>query len=724
MADEAQKIEQLREEIRWHDRLYYVEARPEISDREYDRLMERLEHLEARHPELVTPDSPTQRVAGEPLEGFRTVTHAQPMLSMDNTYNRRELLEFDERVRKTLGNHKFTYLVDPKIDGVAVSLRYSGRMLIEAATRGDGKQGDDITSNARTIKSIPLNLGRPDAPDLLEIRGEIYWPRSAFWACNARRAEDGQEPFANPRNGAAGTLKQLDPRIVAGRGLAFMAHGFGEMSERPGETADEIMDMLRVCGVPVDRHRRVCKDMDEVWGSIHDWQETSSEVDYETDGMVVKVNELDLRARLGQTSKYPRWCIAFKYETDRAETVLKEVSFQIGRTGVVTPVAHFDPTQLGGTTVSSASLHNFDQIERLDVRVGDTILVQKAGEIIPQIVDVILEKRPPDTRLIEPPKLCPCREKSQLQWQPVPKGFVAFRCMNGECELRYQRRTAKKLPQHCRMNPSKRNPQGKGCDCPVEQVYHMVELLCVRDNCPQRLRESIIFYAGRNQMNIDTLGPEIVEQLIEAGLISHIVDLYHLRLEQIIPLEGFAEVSARNLLRGIEDSKTCGLSRLLAGLGIRHVGGRAAGILAQRYRNIDNITAADVNELTGIREIGEKIAASIFDYFHSEQTRQTVRKLKAAGVQTTVTKAERTPPADQPLAGKTVVVTGTLEGFSRQEAKDAIAAAGGHATSSISKSTDFLVVGADPGAKVEKAQTLGVEIIDEAEFLRRLGKRN
>ena len=723
MADESQKIEQLREEIRRHDRLYYVEARPEISDREYDRLMERLKQLEARHPELVTPDSPTQRVAGEPQEGFRTVTHAQAMLSMDNTYNRRELLEFDKRVRKTLDDQNFTYLVDPKIDGVAVSLRYSGRMLIEAATRGDGKQGDDITSNARTIKSIPLNLGRHDAPNLLEIRGEIYWPRSAFSGCNARRAEDGQEPFANPRNGAAGTLKQLDPRIVAERGLAFMAHGFGEMSERPGNTADEIMDMLRVCGVPVDRHRRVCKDMDEVWRSILDWQEASSEVDYETDGMVVKVNELDLRGRLGQTSKYPRWCIAFKYETDRAETVLKEVNFQIGRTGVVTPVAHFEPVQLGGTTVSNASLHNFDQIERLDVRVGDTILVQKAGEIIPQIVSVILEKRPPDAHPIEPPKLCPCREKTQLQWQPVPEGSVAFRCTNGECELRYQRRTAKKLPQHCRMNPSKRNPQGKGCDCPVEQVHHMVELLCVQDNCPQRLRESIIFYAARNQMNIDTLGPEIVEQLIEAGLISHIADLYHLRPEQIIPLEGFAELSARNLLRGIEDSKTCGLGRLLAGLGIRHVGGRAAGILAERYCDIDNIAAADVNELTDIREIGEKIATSIFDYFHSEQGCQTVRKLKTAGVQTNIAEAE-TPAADQPLAGKTVVVTGTLEGFSRQGVKDAIAAAGGHATGSISKSTNFLVTGANPGSKAEKARTLGVEIIDEAEFLKRLGKGN
>ena len=394
MTDAAQKIERLREEIRRHDRLYYVETRPEISDREYDRLMENLERFEAKHPELITPDSPTQRVAGEPLEGFRTVTHVQPMLSMDNTYTRQELFEFDARVRKTLGNRKFTYLVDPKIDGVAVSLRYSGRMLIEASTRGDGTQGDDITSNVRTIRSIPLNLGRSDVPDLLEIRGEIYWPRGAFSAYNARRAEKGQEPFANPRNGAAGTLKQLDPRIVAERGLGFMAHGFGEMSEPPPQTADEIMDMLRVCGVPVDKQRRVCKDMSEVWDAIQDWGEISSTVDYETDGMAVKVNELDVRNRLGQTTKYPRWCIAFKYETDRAETVLKEVSFQIGRTGVVTPVAHFEPAQLGGTTVSNASLHNFDNIEHLkqkktDVRIGDTVVVEKAGEIIPQVVDVI-----------------------------------------------------------------------------------------------------------------------------------------------------------------------------------------------------------------------------------------------------------------------------------------------------------------------------------------------
>lgn len=709
MSDIVQQIETLREEIRKHDRLYYVDAVPVISDREYDKLIDKLKTLEAERPDLVTDDSPTQRVAGEPLEGFRTVQHTQPMLSIDNTYSRADLLEFDARIRKSLGSKPFTYLVDPKVDGVAISLRYSGRMLIQALTRGDGRWGDDITSNARTIRSIPLNLGRSYMPDFLEIRGEIYWPKKTFADYNAKRIAHGLEPFANPRNGTAGTLKQLDPRVVAERGLAFMAHGFGEMSDPPADTAWEIMERLRVCGVPVDRHRRLCANADEVWEALEDWDRHRAEAEYETDGMVVKVNELAVRAELGATSKYPRWCIAYKYETDRAETILRSVSFQIGRTGVVTPVAHFEPTPLGGTTVSNASMHNFDHVERLGVHIGDTILIEKAGEIIPQVVGVVRDRRPHNSQPVRPPKVCPCPRESELQWAPTPEGFVAFRCRNPECEKFLNRELRKKLPPAC--------PK---CGRPVELADHLTELLCTQPDCPERARESIIFFAGRNQMDIENLGPEVVTLLMDAGLVRNVTDLYRLKAAQLIPLERMGEKSARNLIDAIEASKSRGLSRVLAALGIRNVGGRAAELLARHFGDIDSLRQADVERLTGIREIGPKIAGAVYEYFHGDLGRNIIETLRAAGV----TMAADAPSQSVPrtLAGKTVVVTGSLSGFSRKDAETAIEAAGGRAVGSVSKNTDFVVAGEEAGSKADKARELGVEVIDEAEFARRLGK--
>ncbi len=710
MAEIENRIEELRTEIRRHDRLYYVESRQEISDREYDRLIDELKTLEAEHPELITPDSPTQRVGGEPIDGFRTVSHALPMLSIDNTYNRGDLVEFDKRVRKILGSRPFTYFVDPKIDGVAVSLRYKDRMLITATTRGDGLHGDDVTTNVRTIKSIPLNLGRAaHVPDILEIRGEIYWPREKFKKNNAKRITEGLEPLANPRNGTAGTLKQLDPRVVAERGLAFMAHGFGEMSQPPADTAAELTDILRVCGVPVDQHRRICRGIDEVWQAICDWEEKRAEVDYDTDGMVVKVNELPLRTELGTTAKYPRWCIAYKYETDRAETILRDVSFQIGRTGVVTPVAHFDPIPLGGTRVSNASMHNFDEVQRLDVHIGDTICVEKAGEIIPQVIKVIREKRPAGAPRITPPDRCSCPEESPLQWSPVPTGMVAFRCMNSECDRYLNRLLRKQLPVSC-----------PACNGDVEQVDHLTELLCVNPKCPQRLRERIRFFAARGQMDIETLGPEIVDQLVTAGLIGHFTDLYDLQTSQLEGLERMGEKSAQNLIEGIAASKSRGLTRLLAALGIRHVGGRAAEILAEHFRSLDAIAQADIDVLMEIHEIGEKTATSVYEFFRTDEGRATVEKLKAAGLKTELSAQESS--GSGPLAGLRIVVTGTLEGFSRDEAKAAIKAAGGRAVSSVSAQTDFVLAGDNPGSKVEQANELGVEVINEAEFLRRLAR--
>ena len=663
----ARQIQRLREQIRGHDRLYYVQGRPEISDRRYDRLMDELKALEAEHPDLVTPDSPTQRVAGRPVEGFASVTHAEPMLSIDNTYNADELREFDARVRKTLGDEEFHYLVDPKIDGVAASLRYEDGQLVLAATRGDGRTGDDVTANVRTIRSVPLSLAGKGVPGVLEIRGEIYWPRQAFAACNARRKADGFEIFANPRNGCAGTLKQLDPKIVAERKLAFIAHGFGHMSEQTAGRASEIMEKLSEWGIPTSPHAKVCQTVDEALSTIDEWMKVRGDADYETDGMVVKVDELDLRERLGATSRHPRWCIAYKYEAERAETVVREVHPQVGRLGTITPVAQSDAVHLGGTTVSSASLHNYDQIERLDLWEGDTVLVEKAGEIIPQVVQVLHEKRPDDAKPITAPKSCPA------------------------------------------------------CGQPTQRDEGGVYLRCVNPECPAQLRERIKFYAGRDQMDIENLGPAVIDQLVGTGLVSHFADLYSLKKEDLVALERMGEKSSENLLAAIEASKTRGLSRLIAGLGIRHVGGRAADVLAGRFGDIDAIADASVEQLTEIDEIGPIIAESIHGFFGGEAGAETIRRLKDAGVRMTASK-QAGGAGEGPLAGKTVVVTGTLADFSRTQAQAAIKAAGGRAASTVSSQTDFVVVGENPGAKADKARRLGVEIIDEAEFKRRLGQ--
>ncbi len=664
--DDAPRIEQLRDDIRRHDRLYYVEATPEISDRDYDRLMDELKTLEAAHPDLVTDDSPTQRVGGEPIEGFESVTHAQRMLSIDNTYDAEDVREFDTRVRKALEEHPFHYLVDPKIDGVAVSLRYEGGRLVLAATRGDGVRGDNITNNAKRIRAIPLVLTGEGFPDVLEVRGEVFWPRSAFAATNAKRAEQGQETFANPRNGAAGTLKQLDPTVVGERGLAFVAHGLGEMSEPLGNRASEITQRLKSWSIPMSSFTEVCDDIDAAMETIEAWPAHQDEVDYETDGMVVSVDELALRDELGSTSKAPRWRMAYKYEAERAETVLRAVDFQVGRLGTITPVARFDPVQLAGTTVSNASLHNFDQIERLDVRVGDAVIVEKAGEIIPHVLQVVHAHRPADAKPIDPPSACP------------------------------------------------------SCGHETRRDEDGVYLRCADPACPAQLRERLRFFAARNQMNIEHLGPAVIDQLVDQGWVKDFADLYALEAEKVAELDRMAETSAKNLIDAIQTSKDRPLDRVLAGLGIRHVGGRAAEVLAGHFGGLDALMAASVEALTDVDEIGPVIAESVHSFFHSEAGRTAVDRLRAAGL---TMKAERLArdADDQPLAGKTVVVTGTLAGMSRPEAQAAIKAAGGKAASSVSKKTDFVVAGEATGGKLDKARSLGVEVIDVAEFRKRLG---
>ncbi len=665
MATDAQRIEQLRAEIRRHDILYYVEARTEIPDRRYDALMEELKALEAKRPKLVTSDSPTQRVAGEPIEGFVSVTHAKPMLSIDNTYNADDLREFDTRVRKALGETQFHYLVDPKIDGVAISLRYEDGLLVRAATRGDGRTGDDVTTNVRAIRSVPLRLGGRQRGDVIEVRGEIYWPLGAFNACNAKRVAEGLEAFANPRNAAAGTLKQLDASVVAERGLAFMAHGLGQMSQA-AERAGEVMGRLSKQGIPVSPHTKICDDLEQAWDVIELWLAMRAQADYETDGMVVKVDELALRDLLGATSKHPRWCIAFKYEAERTETILRVVDCQVGRLGTITPVAHFDPVHLAGTTVTTASLHNFDQVKRLDLRIGDTVLVEKAGEIIPQVVNVVTAKRRRGARRVAQPRGCPaCRGGLARD-----EGGVYLRCVNPEC--------------------------------------------------PAQIRERLRFFAARNQMDIEHLGPAVIDQLVERGLVRQFGDLYRLAKQDVVAMDRMGDKSADNLLEAIEASKSRGPARLLAGLGIRHVGGRAAEVLVGRYGAIEAIAAATVEELTEVEEIGPVIAASVRQFFDSKAGKAAVRRLRDVGVK--MGAAKRRAVGESPLGGMSVVVTGTLDSMSRKEAEDAIKAAGGRAASSVSKKTAFVVVGDSPGSKADKAASLGVETVDEQEFIRRLGR--
>jgi len=765
MSTDADRIEQLRREIRRHDVLYYVEAAQEISDRDYDRLLQELKDLEAKHPELVTPDSPTQRVGGQPIEGFASVTHSLPMLSIDNTYNAAELREFDARVAKGLGEGTYRYLAEPKIDGVAGSLRYEAGRLVQAATRGDGRTGDDITSNARTIRAIPLRLTDRQGgavPDVVEVRGEVYWPLEEFNRVNAARVEAGEEPFANPRNGAAGTLKQLDPRIVAERNLSFIAHGFGIVEPMPTDSGVEMMDLLKRWGVPVSPHARPCASIDEVLAVIDEWAEKRYHLAYGIDGMVVKVDSLEQREALGATSRHPRWCIAYKYAAEQGETVLRSVTFQVGRLGTITPVAHFDPVPLAGTTVSNASLHNFDQIERLGVRVGDTIKVEKAGEIIPQVVQVDVARRPADTKPIITPKRCPvCKGEAARD-----EGGVYVRCLNPEC--------------------------------------------------PAQLKERLTFFAGRDQMDIATLGPAVVERLVEKGLVKHFADLYALRPEDLMGLEvsehvdkktgktvvtTLQEKSVATLIAEIQKSKGRGLSRVLAAMGIPLVGGRVAELVADNLKSIDGLIEAagtrdglegierigektrqvihewfrrasgteavtgrqprlfdeggdaaslreriegigvnstqagilaehfrswnrfveasgQVNRLASIEGIGPEIAGSVRGFVLGRVGSDIISRLRNAGVS-----MERVGPeaAGGPFEGRTVVVTGTLDSYSRSAVERVIKDAGGKAGSSVSGKTSFVVRGKDPGTKkIQDAKKYGVQVIDEAEFLKRL----
>jgi DNA ligase (NAD+) len=662
--DIEKKIEQLRQEIREHDYLYYVLNQPKISDRQYDKLFAELKELEKKNPELITPDSPTQRVSGQPLEGFATVRHAVPMLSMDNTYNAEELRAFDERVRKQLGDTKYDYVVELKIDGVAISLRYEGAGLVTAATRGDGRVGDDVTANVRTIKAVPLVLrDGKNVPDVLEVRGEVYMPTSSFVELNRLRTEAGEPLFANPRNAAAGSLKLLDARITASRNLSFFAYAIGEISAPLADNHYDCLQKFRKFGLPVNPNIKKGKDIDEVLDICLSWNEKRSELDYQIDGMVVKVNSLEQRDILGATGRAPRWCISYKFAAEQAETTVESIDIQVGKSGILTPVANLTPVLLAGTTVKRASLHNFDMLAKLDVRCGDTVIIEKAGEIIPQVVKV----------------------KSKAS-EKVPKF---------------------KVPAACPVCGSKvaKDPEG---------VY----VRCVNPGCTGQLKERLRYFAGRGQMDIEHLGPALIDQLVEAGLVKNFADLYKLQKQDLLSLERMADKSAQNVIDSIKASKKRPLWRLIAALGIRHIGGQSAQILADHFSSLDALISAQKEQLAEIDQIGPIMAESVYEYFRNPANMSVVDGLLAAGV-TPEHVGTRRPGK---MAGKTFVITGTLENFTRQQAEQAVRQMGGKPSSSVSKKTDFVLAGKNPGSKLDKAQDFGIKILNEKEFLELLGK--
>jgi DNA ligase (NAD+) len=669
-AKEKARAEELRRVIEHHNYLYYVDAKPEISDREFDKLYDELKKLEADNPELITPDSPTQRVGGEPIGSFATVTHRQPMLSIDNTYNPGELREFDRRVHKLLDGKPIQYVVELKIDGVAISLTYDNGQFTVGATRGDGERGDDVTHNLKTVMGVPLRLRGTHPPSLFEARGEVYMERADLARLNRDRVEKGLEPFANPRNSTAGSLKLLDPRLCAQRRLRLFTYAQGAMEGVRLQTHAEVLDLLLKFGFPVNPNTQVFDSIDEVVTYCESWDKRRNDLPYETDGMVVKVNDLEQRRRLGTTSKAPRWVVAYKFAAEQALTKLLTIEVSVGKTGTLTPVAHLEPVQLAGTTVKRASLHNADEIARKDIRVGDMVMVEKAGEIIPYVIRSEPSARKGDEKVFHFPKKCPV------------------------------------------------------CGSPVEREEGDAAYRCTGINCPAQLKEKLRFYAHRNAMDIEGLGEALVHQLVDAGLIRAIPDLYRLKIEPLLELERMGKKSAQNLLDGIEASKPRGLARVLTGLGILHVGERMAEILAEEFGNIDDLMTASAERLARIKGVGPILAESISKTFHNPDTRKIVEDLRSQGVKLT---QDRKPTPAQvggtDLTGKTFVVTGTLEHYSRDEIEGLVKQLGGKATGSVSKKTDYVVVGENAGSKLDKAQELGIKTLTEAEFEKLIGRK-
>jgi DNA ligase (NAD+) len=667
LADAQLRVEELRQQINYHLYRYHVLDDPEISDAEYDELMRELRTLEERYPELVTPDSPTQRVGAAPADLFKPVQHRAPMLSLDNAFSEEELRTWAARVERGLAGVTPTFVCELKIDGVAVALTYEEGVLTQAATRGDGRIGEDITANVRTIKVIPRRLAVSDPPSVIEVRGEVYLPVKAFEEVNRQLTEAGKRPFANPRNAAAGSLRQKDPNVTRSRPLRMWVHSFGAAEGITFDSHSGFLDWAQAAGLPVPDTTKKASGMDEVLRFLRHWEKNRHSLDYEIDGAVIKVDDAKLQRRLGATSHAPRWAIAYKFPPEERTTLLKAIDVHTGRTGKVTPFAVLEPVVVAGVTITYATLHNEDEVRRKDVRVRDTVIVRRAGDVIPEIVGPVLSKRPKNARRWKMPKRCPSCGTPLVRRE----GEADWRCPN-------------------------------------------------KAGCPDQSVEWLFHFAGRGAMDIEGLGYRTVMALLEKGLIQDPADVYSLTAEDLSQLDGFAEKSIENLLRSIEASKDRPLWRLLVGLNIRHVGSHVAQVLASAFRSIDALAAASEDEIDAVPGIGPEIAASVRAWFDDPENLALIEKLRKAGV-----RLEDEAPVDEgpkPLAGKTIVLTGGLDTLSRDEAAKLAQEAGARVSSSVSKKTDFVVAGENPGSKHDQAVKLGVEIIDEREFLRRLGR--
>ncbi|HEV2224985.1 MAG TPA: NAD-dependent DNA ligase LigA [Candidatus Acidoferrales bacterium] len=663
------EVEKLREQIRKHEYQYYVLDAPSVSDAEFDRLMNKLKALEAEHPEIVTADSPTLRVGGAPREGFQTYRHTRPMMSLDNAYTFEELRDFDRRVRELAGRERVAYVAEHKFDGLSIALIYENALLVRGVTRGDGQTGEDVTPNVKTIRSIPLRLDRDMLKKLslpldIEVRGEVIMNRAAFASLNQQQEAVGGKLFANPRNAAAGAVRMLDPSITASRKLEFFAYYLLANGRVPLKLHSQSLEALTKLRFKASADFEICDTIEDVEKYCTKWEAKREKLPYEVDGVVVKVNEVSMQLELGYTSKAPRWAIAYKWAARQATTVVSKIEFNVGRTGTLTPVAFFEPVPIGGVTVSRSTLHNMDEIERLNIHEGDTVLVERAGDVIPHVLKVV---------------------KHGKQEKPI------------------------RVPEKCPV-----------CGTRIHRVEGEVAYRCVNAACPAKRKESLLHFAGRHAMNIDGLGEKIVDQLIEKGIVKDFASLYELKLDELAALDRMAEKSAQNLLDEIAASKKNELWRLVYALGIGFVGERTAQLLAEHFGSLEKIANAKLDELTEVNEIGPKVATSIVDFFSEKANRKLIDRLRDAGVRM---EEKRVAPKSARLAGKSFVFTGTLERHSREEAGAMVVSHGGKVVSSVSKKTDYVVAGADPGSKLAKAQSLGVAILDEAAFEKLIGKK-
>lgn len=656
------RIAQLKDEIKFHEKQYYAENNPLITDYDFDMLVKELQNLESLYPELITTDSPTQRVGEQPSQGFPSVLHQRPMLSLDNCYSEDELYGFEERIRRILPDEPISYMAELKIDGIGISIHYRNGNFFQAVTRGDGFRGDDVTANVKTIKSIPLNINlrRP-----LEVRGEIFLPFRSFETINAAREENGESAFANPRNAAAGSIRLLDPRIVASRALdVFLYSLFIEEQELDSQA--DTLKIIKELGFRTNPHSKHCRTLREVMDFWKEWTEKRDHLDYDVDGIVLKVNSVDQQKRLGSTSKFPRWAVSFKFPARQAVTKIEDIRIQVGRTGALTPVAHLTPVKLSGTLISRSTLHNEDEIRRKDIRVGDTVLIERSGDVIPKVVSVIKEKRTGGETVFLFPSRCPVCGTAAFR----PEGEVVSRCPNL--------------------------------------------------SCPAKMREALLHFASRKAMDIEGLGEALVDQLLEKGLVKKIPDLYSLEHSQIVDLDRMGEKSAANLLEQIERSKSRDLSRLVFALGIRYVGERTAQILAENYHNLEDLSDSDKEHLLDLPDVGPKVAESVVFFFSQKVNRELIHDFRRFGLNFESKKKAR---GESPLSDKTFVLTGSLETMTRDEAKKKIESLGGRVTSSVSGSTSYVVVGESPGSKLEKARELNTTILSEEELLALLKNR-